>query len=130
MELDTALESRECFMTPYVRRYVHTSERTFRWPGGDVSAWGAVDLSSIPAFAADLLTGPVTPVTEELVTPVATLPGAWRYRVSAGTGWPGVSIRRLGVIESRMCNFFLSVAARTHVCANPSLRYNGMLLGP
>ena len=25
-------------------------------------------------------------------TPVATLPYAWRYRVSAGTGWPGVSI--------------------------------------
>ena len=25
-------------------------------------------------------------------TPVATLPGARRYRVSAGTGWPGVSI--------------------------------------
>ena len=25
-------------------------------------------------------------------TPVAALPGAWRYRVSAGTGWPGVSI--------------------------------------
>ena len=25
-------------------------------------------------------------------TPVATLPGAWRYRVSTGTGWPGVSI--------------------------------------
>ena len=25
-------------------------------------------------------------------TPVATLPGAWRYRISAGTGWPGVSI--------------------------------------
>ena len=24
--------------------------------------------------------------------PVATLPGAWRYRVSAGTGWPGVSV--------------------------------------
>ena len=24
--------------------------------------------------------------------PVATLPGAWRYRVSTGTGWPGVSI--------------------------------------
>ena len=21
-------------------------------------------------------------------SPVATLPGAWRYRVSAGTGWP------------------------------------------
>ena len=25
-------------------------------------------------------------------TPVATLPAAWRYRVSAGTGWPGFSI--------------------------------------
>ena len=25
-------------------------------------------------------------------TPLATLPGAWRNRVSAGTGWPGVSI--------------------------------------
>ena len=25
-------------------------------------------------------------------TPVATLPGAWHYRVSAGTGCPGVSI--------------------------------------
>ena len=25
-------------------------------------------------------------------TPVATLPGAWRYRVSAGTNEPGVSI--------------------------------------
>ena len=25
-------------------------------------------------------------------TPVATLPGAWRDRVNAGTGWPGVSI--------------------------------------
>ena len=24
--------------------------------------------------------------------PVATLPGVWRYRVSAGTGQPGVSI--------------------------------------
>ena len=24
-------------------------------------------------------------------TPVATLPGSWRYRVSAGSGWPGVS---------------------------------------
>ena len=25
-------------------------------------------------------------------TPVATLPGAWSYRVKAGTVWPGVSI--------------------------------------
>ena len=45
-------------------------------------------------------------------TPVATLPGAWCYRVSAGTGWPGVSIPRLGEMESLVWNFHLSVAAR------------------
>ena len=28
----------------------------------------------------------------EIGTPVATLPGSWRYRVSAGTGWSSVSI--------------------------------------
>ena len=26
-------------------------------------------------------------------TPVAALLGAWRYRVSAGTCWPGVNVR-------------------------------------
>ena len=32
--------------------------------------------------------------TSDLIigTLVATLPGVWRYRVSAGTGWPCVSI--------------------------------------
>ena len=44
--------------------------------------------------------------------PVATLPGAWRYRVSARTGWPGVSILSQGEMESLICNFYLSVAAR------------------
>ena len=61
-------------------------------------------------------------------TPVATLPGAWRYRVSAGTGWPGVSIPWLGEMESLICNFYLSVATRTIVWADPSLRYTRMLL--
>ena len=45
-------------------------------------------------------------------TPVATLPDAWRSRASAGTGWPGVSILSLGEMESWICNFYLSVAAR------------------
>ena len=44
-------------------------------------------------------------------TPVASLPGAWRYRVSAGTGRPGVSILWLGEMESFICSFYLSVAA-------------------
>ena len=62
-------------------------------------------------------------------TPVATLPGPWRYRVSTGTGRPGVSILRLGEMESLICNFYLSVAARKIVCADLSLRYTSMLLG-
>ena len=45
----------------------------------------------------------------KISTPVATLPG-WRYRVSTGTCRPGVSI--LGEVESLICNFYLSVAAR------------------
>ena len=35
----------------------------------------------------------------KIATPVATLPGAWRDRVSDGTGWPGVRILWLGEIE-------------------------------
>ena len=46
------------------------------------------DLGSILAFYVDLFPGRVIPVTSTL----AALPGAWRYRVSAGAGWPGVSI--------------------------------------
>ena len=62
-------------------------------------------------------------------TPVATLPGAWRYRVSAGTGWLSVSILWPGEVESLICNFHLSVAARKLVWADPSLEYTSMLLG-
>ena len=47
----------------------------------------------------------------ETDTPVATLPGAWQYRDTAGTGQPAVSILLLGEVESLMCNFYLSVAA-------------------
>ena len=64
----------------------------------------------------------------QIGTPVATLPGAW-HRVSAGTGQPDVSILWLGEVESLMCNFYLSVAAHTIVCADPSLRYTSILLG-
>ena len=62
-------------------------------------------------------------------TPVATLSGAWRYRVSAGTGRPGVSILWLGEVESLICNLYLSVAARKIVRADPSPRYTSLLLG-
>ena len=62
-------------------------------------------------------------------TPVATLSGAWRYRVSAGPNGPGVRILWLGEVESLICNFCLSVAARKIVWAVPSLRYTCLLLG-
>ena len=62
-------------------------------------------------------------------TPVATLPGAWRYWVSTGTGRPGVSILWLGEVERLICNFYLSVAARKIVWADPSLRYTCLFLG-
>ena len=48
----------------------------------------------------------------ELGTPKATLPGAWRHRVSAGTDRPSVSMLWLGEIESLIYNFYLCVAAR------------------
>ena len=44
-------------------------------------------------------------------TPVATLPGAWYFRVNAGTDRPGVSILWLREVESLICNFYLSVSA-------------------
>ena len=60
---------------------------------------------------------------------MATLPGAWRYRVSTGTGRPDVSILWLGEAERLICNFYLSVAARQIVWADPSLRCTSLLLG-
>ena len=57
------------------------------------------------------------------------LPWLKNYGVSTGTGWPGVSIPWLGEMESLICNFYLNVAARTIVWADPSLRYTSMLLG-
>ena len=68
-------------------------------------------------------------LTEKIGTPVATLPGAWHYRVSTVTGWLGISVLWLGEVESLICNFSISVAARELVWANLSLAYTSMLLG-
>ena len=73
--------------------------------------------------------GRVIPVTSKLALQWLPCPGAWRHRVSAETGRPGVRIIRLGEVESLICHFYLSVAARKFVCADPSLRYTCMLLG-
>ena len=60
----------------------------------------------------------------------STLPGAWRYRVSAGTGWPSVSILWLGEMESWICNFYFSEAARKlFVWTDPSLILHSHVAG-
>ena len=61
-------------------------------------------------------------------TPVAAIQGSWHYRVSAGTGWPGISILWLGEVESWIATP-ISVSARKIVCADPPMRYTSMLLG-
>ena len=79
-------------------------------PGSNPTCGG---ISSGSSHTSDLTIG----------TPVATLPGAWHYRVSTGAGRPGVSTLWLGEVERLICNFYLSVAARKIVWADPSLRY-------
>ena len=63
--------------------------RSLRWPGGKVSASRAADLASIHrrSFSRSSHTSDF-----KIGTPVATLPGAWRYWVSAGTDRLSISI--------------------------------------
>ena len=98
-----------------------------RWPSGKASASRAED----PGFESRLrrdFSGWSHTSDLKIGTPVATLPGAWRYRVSTGTGRLGVSMLWLGKVERLICNFYLSVAARKIVWADPSLRYTSLLL--
>ena len=99
-----------------------------RWPSGKASASRAEDPGSKSRLRRDF-SGSSHTSDLKIGTPVATLPGAQRYRVSTGTGRPCVSILWLGEIESLICNFYLSVAARKIVWADPSLRYTHLLLG-
>ena len=109
----------------------HTHSHTHDRLGGLVvkaSASGAED----PGFESCLrrdFSGSSHTSDLKIGTPVATLPGVWRYRVSAGTGRPGVRLLWLGEVDCLICNFYLSVAARKIVWADPSTRYTVMLLG-
>ena len=77
------------------------------------SASGAEDLGLIPAFAVGIISRSSHTSDFKTGNPVATLPGARRYGVSGGAGWPRVTT--LCVKESWIWNFCLSVAARTIV---------------
>ena len=100
------------------------------WPSGKASASRAKDPGFESRLRRDFFWSSHTSDLK-IDTPVPTLPGAWHYtyRVSTGTGQPGVSILWLGEMESLICNFYLSVAACKIVSADPSLRYTSMLLG-
>ena len=67
------------FLYRLVGLVVRCPPRERKVPGSNPACAG---IFSGPSHTSDLNIG----------TPVATLPGAWRYRVSAGTGRPGVSI--------------------------------------
>ena len=57
-----------------------------------VSASRAEDLGCKPHLCHGIFLGRVIPVALKIGTSVAIMPGMWHYRVSAGTGWPSVSI--------------------------------------
>ena len=76
-----------------------------RRPPGDLK----IPLSNLAC--AGIFSGSSHTSDYKIGTPVATLRGAWRYRVSTGTDRPSVSILRLGEVERLICNFYLNVAA-------------------
>ena len=62
-----------------------------RWPSGKASASRAED-AGFESSTHWMFSGLSQTSDSKIGTPVATLPGAWCYRVSTGTGRPGVSI--------------------------------------
>ena len=55
---------------------------------------------------------------------------AWRYWVSAKTGWPGIGTLWMGETAILIFIFYLSMAPRATVWADPSLRYTLRIIGP
>ena len=49
-------------------------------------------VGSSPAVAVHPLAGSRHATDSRTASPAPTLPGAWRFRVGAGTGWPGVRV--------------------------------------
>ena len=94
---------------------MHESRVPPRWPSGE----GVRLEGGRPGFDSSFGFGDISGSSHtsdlHVILRVATLPGAWRDRVSVGTRWPGVSILGLGGEASWICNFYLSVAARTVV---------------
>ena len=58
----------------------------------------------------------------KIVTSVATLPGAWRCRVSADTGRPGVNIHRFNGSANKINLKKNAISALSNLVAELSLR--------
>ena len=80
-------------------------------------AWRAAGRGTLPALPCQASSGVL------ISTTVAALPGARCDRVSARTGWPGVSTLRLAEIAGMICIFHVSVATCGIVEADPFLGY-------
>ena len=61
------------------------------WPSGKAMPRERKIPVSNPACAG-IFSGSSHTIDFKIGTPVATLPGTWRHRVSTGTGRPGISI--------------------------------------
>ena len=96
------------------------------WPSG---LGIRLDIGSVPACAVGFFFWSSHTSDVKIGTPVTTMPGAWCYSISAGTGWPSISVLWVSEIDSLMYNFCLSVTAHKLVLEDPSLRCTSMLLG-
>ena len=63
-----------------------------RWPNGKASASMVADLRSFPAFRLEVFFSLSPTGNLRTGSLMATTGGAWCYRVTAGTGWPSVSM--------------------------------------
>ena len=72
--------------------HTHTHTHTHRFVGLVVRRPRERKVPSSNPACAGIFSGSSHTSVLNIGTPVATLPGAWRYRVSTGTGRPGVSI--------------------------------------
>ena len=82
------------------------------------SVLAVTDMFMRPCPALVCFLGPgVTPSRHtsglKIGTPVATLAGAWRYRISAGTGWPSAELVMSGAWQGSLWSIKLSVTSMT-----------------
>ena len=127
--LHVAQVSADVLVTGFRDRFLLLLLLPPRWPNGKASASRAEDPGFESRLCRDFFRGRVIPVTQKLALQSLPCQAPGVIGVSSGTCRPGVSILWLGEVESWICSFYLGVAAREIVWADPSLRYTSLLLG-